>query len=333
MEMDEDEERDDGGVGVDDGEPLDGLSETQDVSTSQHATCRDTSTSSPATITIKISLKPKATAKATPASTAPSAAPAATNGHVVGSGDGGGSPVGASPLHSAATSGSSARASEARGLHEGVMPSLPVALAAPTGRRRRRRSFDDGDDDDDNDNDNDDDDHDENKNGDGDHRDERSAAMASVSSSLVAGGATAMAVDRSPSPNLLEEDGHDMAREAPPDVGASMEVDEAHGDLLASAPSFRSAPPTLRRDNAMPSWTPSVKSKETACREQIKIVRAQLKLQPNDPVLCETLAQLMQDLEHFQERVDQVMRAAPEGLFYTHRNALTQCPTFACMTM
>jgi hypothetical protein len=57
-----------------------------------------------------------------------------------------------------------------------------------------------------------------------------------------------------------------------------------------------------------------VRSKETACREQIKIVRAQLKLQPNDPELCETLAQLMQDLEHFQERVDQVMKGA-EGLF------------------
>jgi hypothetical protein len=57
-----------------------------------------------------------------------------------------------------------------------------------------------------------------------------------------------------------------------------------------------------------------VRSKETACREQIKIVRAQLKLQPNDPELCETLAQLIQDLEHFQERVE-VMKGAAPGLF------------------
>lgn len=46
----------------------------------------------------------------------------------------------------------------------------------------------------------------------------------------------------------------------------------------------------------MPS--PSAKSKEDACREQLEIVKFQLRLRPGDPELCETFASLCQDMEH-----------------------------------
>jgi hypothetical protein len=49
--------------------------------------------------------------------------------------------------------------------------------------------------------------------------------------------------------------------------------------------------------------SPSVESGEAAIREQIRIVQRQLASQPDDPGLCETQAQLMQDVAYFQERV------------------------------
>jgi len=50
--------------------------------------------------------------------------------------------------------------------------------------------------------------------------------------------------------------------------------------------------------------SPSAQSKEDACREQIEIVKDQLKLQPGNVELCDTLASLYQDVEYFNANAD-----------------------------
>jgi hypothetical protein len=94
-------------------------------------------------------------------------------------------------------------------------------------------------------------------------------------------------------------------------ASARGESTSAHGGSGASAASASAMTRSAETAAAAHLPSPSAKSKEDACREQLEIVKFQLRLRPGDPELCETFASLCQDMEHLDIDGEEAPTASP----------------------